>query len=187
MLEELGLSYRMETVDIRAGEQKAPEYLRLNPMGKVPTLAVGDLVVTEVPAICLFLADRYGYGTLAPKIERPDRAAYLRWIVFATAVIEPALIVHELALEAPSFHAGWGSYEDAVSVLVGLFDGRDYVLGEHFSAADVAIGAQVSVGLFTKQLPDAPSLTAYNARLSARPAYEKAVAINWPPAQFGEA
>ncbi len=184
MLEELGAPYRMETVDIRSGAQKAPDYLRLNPMGKVPTLVVGDSVVTEVPAICLFLADRYGYGGLAPKIDDPDRAAYLRWMVFSTAVLEPAVIVHELKLEAPAHHAGWGAYEDAVGVLVGLLHGRDYVLGERFSAVDVAIGAQVSVGLFTKQLPEDPVLVAYNARLSARPAHAKAVATNWPPELF---
>lgn len=184
MLEELGAPYRMETVDIRSGAQKAPAYLRLNPMGKVPTLVVGDSVVTEVPAICLFLADRYGYGTLAPRIDDPDRAAYLRWMVFSTAVLEPATIIHELKLEAPSHHAGWGGYDDAVRTLVGLLDGRDWVLGDRFSAADVAIGAQVSVGLFTRQLPDDPVLVAYNARIGARPAHASAVATNWPPELF---
>jgi glutathione S-transferase len=171
MLEELGAPYRMETVDIRSGAQKAPDYLRLNPMGKVPTLVVGDSVVTEVPAICLFLADRYGYGGLAPRIDDPDRAAYLRWMVFSTAVLEPAVIIHELKLEAPSHHAGWGGYDDAVRTLVGLLDGRDYVLGD---------------GLFTKQLPEDPALVAYNARLSARPAHAKAVATNWPPELFAQ-
>ena len=181
MLEELGEPYRMETVDIRTGAQKAPDYLRLNPMGKVPTLVVGDSVVTEVPAICLFLADRYGYGSLAPRIDDPDRAAYLRWIVFSTAVLEPAVLIHELKLEAPAYHVGWGEYEGAVRTLIRLLDGRGYVLGDRFSAADVALGAQVSVGLFTRQLPEDPVLVAYNARLSARRAHAAAVATNWPP------
>jgi glutathione S-transferase len=150
----------------------------------VPTLVVGDTVVTEVPAICLFLADRYGYGHLAPKIEDLDRATYLRWTVFSTAVVEPVLILRQLSLEASAFHAGWGGYDDMVGALVGLLEGRDYVLGDHFSAADVAIGAQVGVGLFTKQLPDHPALVAYNARLSARPAHGQATAINWPPEMF---
>jgi glutathione S-transferase len=186
MLEELTVPYKVETLDIRAGAQKTPDYLRLNPMGKVPTLVVGDGVVTEVPAICIFLADRYGYGTLAPKVEDPERATYLRWMVFATAVVEPALILRQLKLEASAFHAGWGAYEDVIDSLVSLLEGRNYVLGDRFSAADVAIGAQISVGLFTKQLPDLPALVDYNARLSARSAHQKSVAINWPPELFAQ-
>jgi glutathione S-transferase len=180
MLEELGVPYKMETVDIRSGAQKAADYVRLNPMGKVPTLVVDDDVVTEVPAICLFLADRYGYGRLAPKIEDPDRGTYLRWMVFSTAVIEPALILRQLGFEASPFHAGWGGYEDIIGALVGLLEAHAYVLGERFSAADVAIGAQIGVGLFTKRLADHPALIAYNDRLSVRRAHQKASAINWP-------
>src|ERR1700722_5283822 len=78
MLEELGLAWRSEMVDIRAGAQKSSAYLKLNPMGKVPTLLAGKKVVSENPAICIFLADRYGYGTLAPRIEHPDRGAWLK-------------------------------------------------------------------------------------------------------------
>ena len=82
MLEEIGVPYRVETIDIRKGDQKRPDYLRLNPMGKVPALTDGDVVVTENPAICMYLADRYAYGTLAPKIDASERGAYLRWMVF---------------------------------------------------------------------------------------------------------
>ncbi len=180
MLEELELRYRMETIEIRTGAQKSPDYLRLNPMGKVPTLVVGGSVITEVPAICLFLADRYSYGRLAPRLDESDRAAYLRWTVFATAVVDPALLLHQLKLEVPPFDAGWGCYEDAVNTLVSLLHDREFVLGTRFTAADVALGAQVCVGLFTKQLPEERDLVAYADRLCARPAYRKAVSINWP-------
>ena len=91
MLGELGLEYAFETVDIRKGDQKRPEYLALNPMGKVPTLRDGDVVVTESVAICLYLADRYGYGTLAPRVDDPARGTYLRWSVFAGTVLEPVI------------------------------------------------------------------------------------------------
>ena len=91
MLGELDLDYAFETVDIRKGDQKRPEYLALNPMGKVPTLRDGGVVVTESVAICLYLADRYGYGTLAPRVEDPARGTYLRWAVFAGTVLEPAI------------------------------------------------------------------------------------------------
>src|SRR6202000_2139454 len=106
MLAELDLPHRVQVVDIRSGHQKAPDYLRLNPMGKVPTLTDGDAVVTETAAICLYLADRYSYGALAPKVDDPARAAYLRWAVFSTAVLEPAYQTKTLGLSA--FLHGWG-------------------------------------------------------------------------------
>jgi len=186
MLEELGLAYKMETVDIRTGAQKDPAYLRLNPMGKVPTLTVGETVVTETAAICLFLADRYSYGAMAPTIEDPARGAFLRWTVFATAVLEPAMIAHELGLEAPAHHIGWGAYEDAVHTTVSALGDRSFLLGERFTAADVMLGSVIAVGLFTKRLPAEAALVAYNTRLGARPAFQKAAAINWPPELFAQ-
>src|ERR1700712_1220691 len=99
MLEELGVPFDVKTVDIRKGDQKKPAYLKLNPSGKVPTLTDGKVVVSENPAICIYLADRYGYGTLAPRIEYPDRGAYLKWMVYSTAVLEPARAMHGVTLE----------------------------------------------------------------------------------------
>ena len=89
LLEELGLTFRVETVDITKGEQKSPEYLKINPAGKVPAVSDHGEIITENPAICILMADRYGYGDLAPKIDDPDRAAYLKWMIYATAVVEP--------------------------------------------------------------------------------------------------
>ncbi|MBL7099139.1 MAG: glutathione S-transferase [Alphaproteobacteria bacterium] len=90
MLEELGIPFDIADTDIRKRKHKRPEYLKINPMGKVPALSDDGVVITEAPAICLHLADRYGYGTFAPKIEDPDRGPYLKWMVFSTAVFEPA-------------------------------------------------------------------------------------------------
>jgi len=178
MLEELGVPYQVRTVDIRNGEQKSPDYLRLNPMGKVPTLTDGDQVVTETTAICLYLADRYGYGTLAPRVEEAGRAAYLRWAVFSTAVLEPAYQTKSLDLSP--FRHGWGDLDSALSAVRQALTPGPWLLGETFTAADVALGATVTVGLFTKQIPDDPVLGAYNQRLSARPAYQAALAATWP-------
>jgi glutathione S-transferase len=182
ILEELGLPYRVQVVDIRAGEQKAPDYLRLNPMGKVPTLTDGEAVVTETVAICLYLADRYGYGTLAPRIEDAGRAAYLRWAVFATAVLEPAYQTKTLSL--PAFSHGWGDLNSALGAARQVLEPGPWLLGETFTAADVALGATLTVGLFTKQIPEDPVLVAYNDRLAARPAYQAAMKANWPPELF---
>jgi len=95
MLEELGVPFKVRTVDIRKGEQKEPAYLKLNPAGKVPTLTDGAVVVSETPAIAIYLADRYGYGGLAPKINDADRGAYLKWMVYSSAVVDPVASLHE--------------------------------------------------------------------------------------------
>lgn len=184
MLEELGVPYQVRAVDIRNGEQKSPDYLRLNPMGKVPTLTDGDHVVTETAAICLYLADRYGYGTLAPRVEDAGRAAYLRWAVFSTAVLEPAYQTKSLGLSA--FRHGWGDLDSALNTVRQALIPGPWLLGETFTAADVALGATVTVGLFTKQIQDDPALDAYNQRLAARPAYQAASAATWPPELFNQ-
>jgi glutathione S-transferase len=149
----------------------------------VPTLVIGDTVVSENPAICIFLADRYSYGVLAPKIEEPARGAYLRWMVFSTAVFEPARALAKTKVEqVPQGHwgAGWGTLDEVVDVLIGALDGRDYILGSRFTAADVMVGSAIAVSLFTRQIPDHPVLTGYRDRLTARPAFTRAAEINWP-------
>ena len=89
MLEETGVDYELSFVDILKGGQKEPSILALNPMGKLPLLTDGDLVMTESAAIGLYLADRYAPGRLAPKLDAPERGTYLRWSFFAPSVIEP--------------------------------------------------------------------------------------------------
>ena len=89
MLEELGLDYEIEHVDIMSGAQKSAEFLKLNPMGKLPTIVDGEVVATESAAIAMYLADRYSLGELAPATDSPERATYLRWILFGPSVIEP--------------------------------------------------------------------------------------------------
>ena len=180
MLEELGIPFEIATVDIRKGEQKRPAYLAINPMGKVPALTDGPVTVSENPAICLYLADRYGYATLAPRIEDPERGAYLKWSVFSTAVLEPALATRELGSTLPAYQVGWGSYDAVVDVLTRQLEGREWLLDRGFSAADVMLGATISYGLYNKLLPDHAPLTDYNARLAARPAYQRATQKTFP-------
>jgi glutathione S-transferase len=182
MLAELELPHRVQAVDIRAGQQKAPDYLQLNPMGKVPTLTDGDAVVTETVAICLYLADRYGHGRLAPKVDDPARAAYLRWAIFSTAVLEPAYQTKTLGLSA--YQHGWGDLESALAAVRQAITPGPWLLGETFTAADVTLGAALTVGLFTQQIAPNPALNAYNDRLAARPAYQAARDANWPQELF---
>jgi glutathione S-transferase len=180
MLEELGVPFNVQTVDIRKGEQKTAEYLKLNPSGKVPTLTDGPVVVSENPAIAIYLADRYGYGSLAPKIEDADRGPYLKWMVFSTAVVDPVATLHAQKIDLPGFGFSFGTFEDMVRVLVTTLTGQHYLLGRRFTAADVVLGGQVAFLLRQKVLPEEPALLDYNARLTARAAYHRAADATWP-------
>lgn len=180
MLEEVGVPFDVQTVDIRKGEQKAPEYLKLNPAGKVPTLRDGEVVVSENPAIAIYLADRYSYGKLAPRIEDPERGEYLKWMVYATAVVDPVAFLHSKDIDVSGFSAGFGTFDDMVEVLSALLMERKYLLGDRFTAADVVLGATVSVLLHRQVLPEVAALVDYNGRLTARPAYQRAADATWP-------
>ena len=184
MLEELGVPFSVKTVDIRKGEQKAAAYLKLNPAGKVPTLTDGDVVVSENPAIGIYLADRYGYGALAPRIDEPERGAYLKWMVFSTAVVDPVASLHEQKIDLPGYNFSFGAFDDMVQVLEGVLKTRKYLLGERFSAADVVLGGTLSRLLYQKILPESPALLDYNDRLTAREAFHRAADATWPSHLF---
>jgi glutathione S-transferase len=179
ILEELGLSYRVAPIDMTRGEHKTPSFLALNPMGKLPAITDDGVVVTETTAICLYLADRYGLGDLAPAPRDPMRGPYLRWAVFATSVLEPAIYMKDHALDASG--VGWGDFDTALAALETAVSDGPWLLGERFSAADVTLGSVMSVALFNQRLPERPAIVDYNARLAARPAYQRAAEANWPP------
>jgi len=184
LLEELGVAFQVKTVDIRKGEQKSPEYLKLNPSGKVPTITDGKVVVSENPAIGIYLADRYGYGSLAPKIEDVDRGAYLKWMVYSTAVVDPVISLHAQNIDVPGFGVSFGAYHDMVGVLTETLKTRKYLLGDRFSAADVVLGGTISAALYREELPHDGALIDYNTRLTQRPAYHRAADATWPAHLF---
>jgi glutathione S-transferase len=178
MLEEIGEPYELRFVDILKAEQKAPELLARNAMGKIPVLVDGDAVVTESAAIGLYLADRYAYGSLAPKVDDPARATYLRWSVFAPSVIEPGAMAKHQGWTFRESNAGWGSYDAMLAAMESAVSGRAFVLGDDFSMADTIFGGTVRYMLAFKLIDPRPTLTAYAARLTARPAYQRAEARN---------
>jgi glutathione S-transferase len=181
LLEELALPYAVETIDLRKGEQKSPDYLNVNPMGKVPALRDGDVTVSESPAICIYLADRYSLGEMAPTLDDPQRGAYLRWMVFSTAVFEPAIYLPESDDPRAASGLGWGERQRVLKVLDAALSDGPWLLGAQFSAADVMLGAQLSIALFNKRIATPPdSFAAYNQRLTERPAYQRAAAATWP-------
>jgi len=178
MLEEVGVPYELRYVDIMAGGQKSPELLALNPMGKLPILTEGETVVTESAAIGLYLADRHAYGRLAPRVEDPARGTYLRWSFFAPSVIEPGSMAKAAEWSFREGQAGWGSYGAMLSAMERAIEGRDFVLGDTFSMADVIFGGTVRYMLMVKMIEPRPAFTAYSERLAARPALQRAEARN---------
>jgi glutathione S-transferase len=173
LMEETGRPYERVKVDIAAGAQRAPEYLAINPMGKVPALSDGDATLAEAAAICAYIAERYPEAKLAPALGDPLRAKYLYWLFFAPGCIEPAMVQVATKIEMSSVAAGWGDAQRVFDVLdVALIKGP-WILGEDFSAADVAVGSALNfaVRLF-KMVPSRPSFDAYIARCVARPAFQ---------------
>jgi glutathione S-transferase len=178
MLEEIGVEHELRFVDIRTGAHKAPELVALNPMGKLPTVTDGDTVITESAAIGLYLADRYAYGRLAPKVDDPRRGTYLRWAVFAPSVVEPGALSKLSGWDVKASQAGWGTYEAMLNALESAVAGRSYLLGDTFSMADIIFGGTVRFMLAFNMVEPRPALTEYAARLGARPQLERAEARN---------
>lgn len=178
MLEELETPYELRYVDLMAGAQKSPEILALNPMGKLPILVDGDAVVTESAAIALYLADRYGYGRLAPRVDDPARGTYLRWTMFAPSVIEPGTMAKMAAWQFKEGQAGWGSFDAMLSTMEKAIGDRPFILGDQFSMADVVFGGTLRYMLGFKMIEPRPPFTAYAERLAARPALKRAEARN---------
>ncbi|HTQ43295.1 MAG TPA: glutathione S-transferase family protein [Polyangiaceae bacterium] len=178
MLEETGIPYELRYVDTAKGEHKKPEIVALNPMGKLPILTDGDVVVTESAAIGLYLADRYSLGKLAPATDDPARAAYLRWSFFAPSVIEPGMMAKANGWQFRASNAGWGTHESMLAAMESAIAGKSYVLGDRFSMADCVFGGTIRYMLRFKLLEPTPAFSAYAERLAARPAAQRADARN---------
>ena len=141
LMEETGQPYERVLTDISTGAQKTPEYLAINPMGKVPALKDGEATLAEAAAICAYVAERYPEAKLAPPLGDPLRAKYLYWLFFAPSCIEPAMVQVATKVEMPSVAAGWGEASRVFDVLDKALEKGPWILGETFSAADIAIGS----------------------------------------------
>ena len=180
MLEEVGQPYRTEVLDY-ATTMKAPAYLAINPMGKIPAIRHGEAVVTEAAAICAYLADAFPEAGLAPPPGDKARAPYFRWLFFAAGPVESVVITKALGLEVKPEQkrmVGWGDATDTLNALEGAVSGRDYITGKAFSAADVYVCAQLGWGMQFGGVEKRPAFEAYVARLSQRPAYIRATGID---------
>jgi glutathione S-transferase len=175
MLEELGTPYEAKNLSFDKGEHKTPEYLRVNPMGKVPAIVHRGVVITETPAICMYLADAFPSAGLAPTLDDPQRGTYLRWFFFGAGCIEPA-VVDKMLTRPPverKSALGYGSYEDTLKTLETALTPGPYILGQRFSAVDVYIGSEIQWGLMTKGIEARPSFQQYADRCAARPALKR--------------
>src|SRR5215831_5086031 len=163
MLEEVGEPYRIQLLDFEKREHKKPEYLAINPMGKVPAIVHRGTVITEAAAICCYLADAFPQAKLAPSATDPKRGTYYRWFFFSAACVEAAIIYMMFSrpqVERPGA-LGYGNYDDAVNTLEKAITPGPYVLGEQFSAADVYVGSSIGWGMMTKALEARPAFSHY--------------------------
>jgi len=180
MLEEVGQPYRVQYLGY-GPDMKAPDFLALNPMGKVPVLAHGDAVVSEGGAICAYLAAAFPEAGLQPTPGTPAYADYLRWMFFAAGPTEAAITARALGHEVPTERkgfVGYGSYDDVVDGLERMVAGKTYIAGDRFSAADVYAGAQIGYGLRFKSLPARPAFEDYWAGIADRPAMKRAAELD---------
>jgi glutathione S-transferase len=174
MLEEVGAPYRAEIVEFGPA-MKAPAYLAINPMGKVPALQHGQTLVTECAAICAYLADAFPRAGLAP--PPAQRGAYYRWLFFAAGPLEACVTNRSIGLEAPPDKqrmTGYGNFAAVMDTLERAVAGRKYIAGDRFSAADLYVGSHIGFGLQFGTIEQRPAFAEYWSRVSDRDAQRRA-------------
>jgi glutathione S-transferase len=178
MLEEIGAPYRTEVLGYGT-TMKSPEYLAINPMGKVPAIVYKGQLVTEAAAICAFLADAFPAAGLAPPPAR--RASYYRWLFYFAGAVEAAVVNRTLGFQVPADRermVGYGTYDAVMNAVERAVSAGPYIAGDTFTAADVYCGSHIGWGLQFGTMERRPAFEAYWARLSERPAWRKATAID---------
>jgi glutathione S-transferase len=178
MLEETGEPYDVHLLSLSKGDNRSPEYLAVNPMGKVPALKHGDTVITEGAAICAYLADEFPRAKLSVPIGTPRRGVYLKWLFFGPSCIEAAVIDRASSRKEEPRRAmlGYGDFDTVMDVTAKAVATGPYLMGEQFTAADVVIGSTLRWGMMFKLLPERPEFTAYVNRFATRPALQRAEA-----------
>jgi len=178
MLEEVGEPYDIHLLNLSNGDTHAPDYLAVNPMGKVPALKHGDAVITEGAAICAYLADEFPRAKLNVPIGTPRRGVYLKWLFFGPNCIEAAMMdrANPRKEEPRRGMLGYGDFDTVMNVSAKAVAKGPYLMGEQFTAADVVVGSTLRFGMMFKLVPERSEFTAYTNRLAARPAFQRAEA-----------
>lgn len=178
LLEEAGVPYERVHIDIRDPESKTnPAFRAASPMGKVPALEDGPTRLWDSGAICAYVADQYPANGLAPPIGHPQRGAYLQWLMFTNACIEPAMGEKVGGVPANPTRNGWGSWDLMLGTLRNGLERGPWILGERFSAADILLGSSCYFMRLFKMVEDEPVLFSYADRCMARPAFQRAEAL----------
>jgi len=180
MLEELGEPYDIHLLTLTKGEQHAPDYLAINPMGKVPSLRHGDVIITESAAICTYLADEFREAGLSIPIGDPKRGPYLKWLFFGPGCIEPAMVDRAYPRQEQPRRGtlGYGDYDTVMEVTAKAVAAGPYLMGEQFTAADVVVGSTLRWGLMFNLVPERAEFADYVERLESRPALQRAVTFD---------
>lgn len=176
MLEEVGEAYDLHILKLLEGEHRKPDYLAVNPMGKVPALRHGDTIVTEAAAICCYLADEFPAAGLNVPVGDPKRGPYLKWLFFGPSCVEPAITDRAFPRkeEPQRSTLGYGDYDMVMDVLTAAVAPGPYLMGDRFTAADVVIGSGLRWGMMFELVPKRPEFLSYVDRLAERPALQRA-------------
>lgn len=179
LLEELGVPYTLEAVNLKAGETRTPRYLATNPMGKVPAILHGEALVTEQAAIMIYLADLFPQAGLAPAVDELQRGPYLRWLAFYGSCFEPAVV--DLSMQhapVPPSTCPYGDYDTMLSTLTRQLRAGPWLLGERFSAVDILWGYALAWTSAFKLVPALPEIVDYVARFNARPCAQRVIEMD---------
>lgn len=178
MLEELGEPYDIKLLSLSKGDQQKPDYLAINPMGKVPALRHKGVVITELSAICTYLADEFPKAKLNVPLGDPRRGPYLKWLFFGPGCFEQAVIDRAAPRKEEARRAmlSYGDFDTTMNTVAKAVEKGPWLLGDQFTAADVVIGSNVRWATIFKLIPERPEFVAYSARIAARPAAQRAEA-----------
>ena len=176
LLEELGEPYELKLLSMEKGENRKPDYLAINPMGKVPTLVHDGVAITESAAICLYLADAFPRAGLTVPVGDPRRGPFLKWIMFTPSCLEGAMMDRAFPRkdEAPKGALGYGDAETVLDVVAKALTPGPFLFGDSFTVADLVLGSTLSWGMMFKLVPERPEFTAFAQRIAERPAFRRA-------------
>jgi glutathione S-transferase len=178
MLEEIGEPYDIHLLSIKRGTNREPAYLAVNPMGKVPALKHGDAIITEVAAVCCYLADAFPKAGLNIPLGDPKRGPYLKWLFFGPGSLEDAIMdrAYPRTGDPPRAALGYGDFDTTMDVVARAVTPGPFLMGEKFTAADVVIGSNLRWATMFKLIPERKEFADYVARLVDRPAAKRAQA-----------
>ena len=177
LLEELAVPYEIKQVTIRSRDGSgAVDIANPHPHGKVPAISDDGVVVFESPAIALYLTDKFPKNRLGPMVGEHGRGAYLSWLSYYTGVLEPAFMSKFMNTDVPRGTAGWVAVEEAMPAVIQVLTASPYMLGEHFSAADVLYGTTFAMFGQSPMVPKSPVIDDYVKRVVSRPAFARAQA-----------